>query len=405
MSQLLIRPGHNDHRLVESVLAPGGVVKNLRPVIGQLVLDAPLAASQPLFAAAAQNSGTPVLIDPLTFLLQTEVDPSDSWSKLPFAIAREVELDTWQDLSFQDHLVKETVRFQLEHGATSIIPPYPLIGDDSDLVDVAIDLMRRTRKWLSKDGTRMPLVPVLCLSRPRRVSDVPWHKRLQILTAGAQEVRAGSVALAISGTGSADDSYDAVHTVVSGTRYVAQQDLRVVAWRQGLLGPAAVAAGATGYECGIGSRERCDVRGLQQRRKPRLKKGSGGAPPGIYIELLGRSLPRKLFEKLAQDRQVQARLVCTDHACCPDGLDSTLADSRRHAIVSRARGLSELDAMPSSAWRLNAIAREAERGALLAELATKTLQEAGSTDRVQAKALNSIASVADFMRQEGDQVA
>lgn len=47
MSKLLIRPGRNDHRVVEDLLVAGGGIRRLRPVINRLVLDAPVASSRP----------------------------------------------------------------------------------------------------------------------------------------------------------------------------------------------------------------------------------------------------------------------------------------------------------------------------------------------------------------------
>jgi hypothetical protein len=61
----------------------------------------------------------------------------------------------------------------------------------------------------------------------------------------------------------------------------------VIAWQQGVLGEAAVAAGAIGYETGLGWRERCDLQGaMSAHRQP--PSGNFGARP-VYIPALNLS--------------------------------------------------------------------------------------------------------------------
>lgn len=409
MSELLVRPSHNDHRLVAALLAPGGGgVVHLRPAIGRLVLDATVAATQPAFAAAARESGTPVLVDPMTFLLQTELAPTDGWvTRTPFGVAQAIDATAWHEPARLAKLVELCVDFQLVSGASIVVPPYPLVTDDPAWLEAAKLAVRATVRHLDSRGLRMPVLPVLCFQRPRAREGHSWSSRLQGLIDVCKDAGVRSVALAVSGTGSASDGYDGVHRVLAGVRTIVAQDLDVIAWRQGLLGPAAIAAGALGYECGIGLREHCDIRALQDARKPKDNEDSKGfaRAAGIYVEVLGRSLARPVAQALAADPQMRPRLLCHDTTCCPDGLSSTLEDPRRHAVLARSRALAALDAMPSPQWRLNAVARDAERGALLAELATRSLRDAGRRDSVPSTALNAVVSVADYLRQEDERVA
>ncbi len=62
-SELLIRPGQNDHEVVANLLAPGAAAVLLPrdgPVIGRLVVDAQVAPRRPEFAEAAATAGIPV---------------------------------------------------------------------------------------------------------------------------------------------------------------------------------------------------------------------------------------------------------------------------------------------------------------------------------------------------------
>lgn len=405
MSELIIRPGHNDHRVVDDLLVPGVGVRALRPVIGRLALDAPLAAARDDYARAAEASGTPLLIDPLTFLLQDDVATNDAWSNLPFGRADAISISELSDPSVQRRLIELVVTFEIRRGATAIVPPYVLVNDDPQWLAIATDLLARTRDYLDDQGIRLPVVPVLALTRPGRLSVVPWRSRLDRMVAVATEIESERIALAISGTGGPDDGQQRVHLVMSTVRRLAQQGASVIAWRQGFLGLGATAAGAVGYECGIGLRERCDLRGLQVSRRPG-REGSRFSPPaGVFIQPFGRSLKRSVARELLDDRQLRPRLVCDDEQCCPRGADSTLQDPRRHAILARSGALHALDRMPSAQWRLNSVAREADSGAVVADLATRVLQSAGRRDRVTSTGLNALAIVADFLRQEADRVA
>src|SRR5687768_16734884 len=85
-SELLIRPGYNDHDAVADLLAPGGAATLLpgrSTPIDRLVVDAHLAKRRPQFAAAAASAGVPLLVDPLTHFWQGQLRDSDPWASLP----------------------------------------------------------------------------------------------------------------------------------------------------------------------------------------------------------------------------------------------------------------------------------------------------------------------------------
>ncbi len=88
-AELLIRPGHQDGRVIADLLAPGGAGRTLgaRCPISRLVLDAAIAHAQPGLAENAHAAGVSVVVDPMTFLLQCQTDPDKPWSRLPYADA------------------------------------------------------------------------------------------------------------------------------------------------------------------------------------------------------------------------------------------------------------------------------------------------------------------------------
>ena len=71
-SELVIRPGGNDHQVVADLLAPGnssGVGSRQGPLISRLVVDAHVAVKRPAYSQVAGGAGIPYLVDPLTPLL------------------------------------------------------------------------------------------------------------------------------------------------------------------------------------------------------------------------------------------------------------------------------------------------------------------------------------------------
>src|SRR5215217_4614467 len=121
--ELLIRPSLNDHKVVADLLAPGGT-PGPRP-ISRLVLNAADAPRRPIFGELAAKTGTPLIVDPLTTLLQCPVDPEDPWVReVPFGRADVLEPHTLANPFILDKIVSEVVEFQISQGATGIVPPY-----------------------------------------------------------------------------------------------------------------------------------------------------------------------------------------------------------------------------------------------------------------------------------------
>jgi hypothetical protein len=71
---------------------------------------------------------------------------------------------------------------------------------------------------------------------------------------------------------------------------------------------------------------------------------------------------------------------------------------RQHALGPGLRDLDQLRAMPDSAWRLNHIARRAERAAVDARTANEVLEHAGVAERLHEESFRSLATVADAVR-------
>jgi hypothetical protein len=185
-------------------------------------------------------------------------------------------------------------------------------------------------------------------------------------------------------------------------RHLRSAGTRVIAWREGAYGPALVAAGLDGYECGMGTGEQANVRGFMNTRKPRKDDGTPFAARGIYIPALRRSVPPKVARVLLDDRRLKGRLICDSVRCCPHGAESMLVSKGRpHAVRARARELEELADIPSEPWRLNHIAKQAASAYVTATKANEILAAAGLANRIKTEGYVALEQVAEFLRTQG----
>jgi hypothetical protein len=403
-AELLIRPGRNDHLVLQDLLAPGGAAVLLpsnRPLVSRLVLDAHLALRRPDLSDAAAAAGTGVLIDPLTPLWQGDLRPEDPWSKLSFGVAERLSPSDFST-DRRDAVVASVVDFQLGHGATAIIPPYTYSQSPLDpWFEITLGFIRATARYMRHEGIHLPLVPVFCAQLKGFGRERTWRVGVDRFVHVALDVGPQLIALCLSPTGGPRDSYEKILRLFLAGRRLKSTGSRVVGWRQGIYGPALVAAGLDGYETGIGTREQSNLAGMISSRKPKpagAKRRASGGLPGVYLEPLGRSVPSPIAETLLGSRAMRPKVMCDDERCCPDGAGSTLDHRAAHAVRTRARQLAELDAQPAP-WRLHQIAKSARSAAGLAAQANRVLAEAGLKDRLHGEAMQALAQVAEFLGQ------
>ena len=167
---------------------------------------------------------------------------------------------------------------------------------------------------------------------------------------------------------------------------------------------ALAAAGASGYETGIGVREGLHYVQLAQSKKPRIRSDDNAPrmPAFVYLSEFGRSIPRRAARVLLEHPVLAGSLVCNpDNLCCLDGTDSMITNWREHTIRERSRELLHLGAMPpATAWRMHQIEQKAERAHVLASTANEVLSRAGADIRIPADTFASLQRVAATMRVE-----
>jgi len=398
MAELLIRAAMNDHLVVSDLLAAENRPRLTarRPPIAQLVADAHVAEARPQLAELAQGAGVPYLVDPNTPLLQSEVDPNDRWVQLSFGDTSALEVS---DID-RGRLVAEVVDFQVDKNATTIIPPYFYSSSPNDpWFALSINLIRQTAEYLSANDIRLPVLPIMCAQLQSFGNELNWSAGVDRFVATVIDLDLGMMALCFSPSGDGKDGYGKVRHLFDTARRTKVGELRVVAWHQGIYGPGLVAAGLDGYECGMGTGEQSNVARQQSSRKPRqdASRGGGGGT-GIYIETLGRSVPRRVGQILLGETSMRAKVMCEDEGCCPS-VSATLDHPRHHAVRSRARFLAKLAEQPHDHWRLNHIAREATSAVTIANQANRVLEREKVKGRIRTSNLQAIAEVASFLAE------
>jgi hypothetical protein len=401
--QLLVRPGFNDHEAVADFLAPSHGIHQ-EPLFQRLVVEAQTAVRRPRFAEAAAQAGLPLLIDPMTVIGQGRVRQTDPWLALPFAESAQLR----GPLSSADiaKLVREVIEFELSHGATSIIPPYYYASSPTDAAfHLNLRLIQETADLLQGGGIDVPLVPVFCGQLHSFALDEAWDAGLQRFINFVQDTNTELVGLCLSPLGNGKERVGKLLSFFRSAQRVGRS-VSIVGWRQGVYGPALMAAGASGYETGLATSEQCDIPAIVSRRR-RERKNSRGGGPGIFIEAFGRSVPLAVSDVLMGDDQLRAQLMCVDATCCPDGLESTISDKRGHALRSRARQLREFERQPHQRWRLYQVERSAYNAVTLAHQANQILDQTELKPRVHETGMAALGEVARIIREqeEGHQVA
>jgi hypothetical protein len=179
--------------------------------------------------------------------------------------------------------------------------------------------------------------------------------------------------------------------------WVQLRDYPVIAWQQGHLGEIAVAAGAFGYECGIGWREGCNLgTAANAHRKPQ-KPGPRAARP-VFISRLSRSVPKRSLQAIREQRDLWMRMICTDAECCPPGGAAMLNDARAHAIVQRVKRLDQLARIDRPVWRWQHLAGAADDGLDLAARINRRAQTLSEISHVDGSALAAIRAVSHARR-------
>lgn len=359
MSELILRAGHNDHRVIEQLLTdPTALPTRSASHMKRVVVEAPAAASTTVYASAARDSGVQLLIDPMTHLLTSEQDPEDSWARLPFTGGPSPRpVAEFKHASDRAQLIEEVVEFQLDHGATAIIPPYLHLEEPSGTAAAVVQrFVRETADYVHSDlGMEIPIFPILSVDRTGVPLDrTAWQAGMgKLLRTMTHRANGGPFALALSGSASRANTTN-LHVRTRIWRRTAAVG-PFIAWGCGDLGLLAVAMGAAGYSTGMCTGERYNAPGSARNRAPGTKE-PGPRHVGAYVDLLGVSLGLGAVRELVDlgPATLRGDLSCLDPTCCRQGITTMLEGGRRqHAARRRLADLDDLDAIGARGWRLH----------------------------------------------------
>lgn len=371
MVDLALRPAHNDHRVLGDLIAEGvaGWSGRGRPTFDRLILDASVAVSQVQLSKDAAAAGIPVLVDPMTYLSQYDTS-GHSWSDLPFGAAEPWGRSELSTKAARRKMAEQVVEFQLTHGATMIIPPYFYCRDPRDpLFSHSLNAIRETREYLEDSGlSGYSMFPVFCGRVDSFSHPDSWPQGLDWFAQVSREEGAGSVAVQLSPVGDFSDSYAKLFYFFRSVQRMQESGLDTHVWRQGALGQALVAAGATGYETGLQYGNKTNLSSLASNRRvretePDRKSGGGGGQ--VYLSSIGRWISSRQASQVLAHPSTRDALLCDDPInCCSGGFGDTLTNRREHAVRSHSRGLARIAAMPPHvAWRMHQVAKDATDGA------------------------------------------
>ena len=364
----------------------------------RLVVDAhvPLTAQGAGIAPVARQAGVPFLIDPETYYLQDNQSVDAPWCKVPYANSKLMTSSDLATSAAQDDLIRTAVNYQLENGATAVIAPYvhiekPALGWEQ----VQEGLWRRTADYLRRANINVPVIAVAALGW--RCMTPTSRKELTGLWSGLAALAPAEVAIAASKAHAGANPTDRIAELLLLVRDLSR-DYTVTMWQQGALGEACVIAGATGYECGIGRREKCDL----QNRMGQYRKSSpsGPRPPrNIYIHQVGQAVSKRRLELARSNRSLWSELVCHTPGCCaPAGAD-LLGDARRHSIITRAHALADLRTTAAPRWQWNQLAQRLEHGIALAERINELGPSTSKMPKVDTSVLHALYEIADSRRR------
>lgn len=350
MAELLIRAGLQDVAFVERVMSGP---RDRRP--DRLVVDAHVAVKDSRISEAALTAGVPFMIDPQTHFWQDVQHPHDAWANLPFGRPGAMTPSDFLRPGVASALASAAIRFQLDHGARALLLPYVHIErTNTGWVEAQRALWRASDAYLRENRLRLPIIGVLALGW-RLLDRSSWSTGLRPLLAALEPIGITEVALAASKVDQGAHPEERIASMLATIRR-ASKKAPVIAWQQGVLGEVAVAAGAIGYECGLGWRDRCDL-GMSMTRRRRPQAGFGPRP--VFVPPLGRSLAPQRLRAVLGSPTIAASLTCLDVTCCPAGKAALLQDGRGHGLRSRLRDLRSVSAPARAAWRWNQVAIDA----------------------------------------------
>lgn len=332
---LYVRPGRNDHLLLQQLLiegrAPTGLVfdarfgdrhKDLREAAVDVNLDAVADANaQGLWSPLGR---TLFGIDQLPWTWVGDAGDSQLW------------------LTGGDQLASALADYVAHNHFGSVLAPTHFVsGVDDRRLDLDLSLARRLRAVLDQRGLQGRRI-YYPLSMPATALGTAEERAT--LLRKLRNLDVDSVWLRLHPFGTTSSGPLALRRYIAICRDLQSSAIPLVAERTGTVGVLLLSVQAVGgIECGVTLGERFDAK--------RLTRGSTGRepyshPPRVYFAPIGEFVSRKDARDLLARRAIKAALGCPDAGCCRHGPDDMVQDPRRHGLIQRLREVNEVGNTP-----------------------------------------------------------
>jgi hypothetical protein len=324
--------GRNDHKVVEDFLAAG------HRVVDGVTLDAHNVERQRGAIEAAQQAGVPVRLD---LLLERLTNPGFDYGPLSYVPEGRLNKRRLRtNRADRSRLVEESLDFQ-QPVVSQFVAPHFFTADERD-DETVVALAEETLQAVGSSDVRV----VVAANRDRL--DEAEGQAARVLAEGLATVGVSNVELRLSPTGDRDMSLAKLRSIFDLVELFEDNIDTVVLGYQGIIGPAAIAAGLTSaFSVGVGLREKYDYSSLRQPRSG--GDNSYGPQPGVYLPAAGSTVTKKMAVGLYKDPDIRSRLRCP-YSCCKGNIEGPATDPRAHYLHSRASQLTEVLDKPI-AWR------------------------------------------------------
>lgn len=331
---LFLRPGHTDHRVLSQILSEG------RTSMTGVVFDPSFIGPQEELRSEVRQRNLWAILDTRMMELATPSGHTERRSSLPWAGAAPHRP---QDLSGAGgrSAVTAIADFVAKYGFNGVLLGHYLERGARDTwFDIDLSLLRELRRQLDARG-----LEDVSLYYTLAVSTAVFHdatKRAE-LKAGLQGLEVDGLWLRIHPFGAAS-GHLTLQRFIQSCRDLHALNLPLIVEKAGSIGLPLLAFGAvSGIESGVSSGDKFDFSRLS--RPPQDNKGFA-AHARVYLPGLGVFLDRDTASAFFSNRALKANFGCQNTACCRRGSQDTLADPRRHFVLTRMEEVGALSQVP-----------------------------------------------------------
>lgn len=334
---LYIRPGWNDHVVLQQVLVEGHAPTGF-------VFDARFGSRHRELWEATTDAHLDAVLDPGMQELWSPAGRTRSGlMDLPWAgVADEGEPGLRGEGGRQ--LVGQIAQYVTDHGFGAVISPtHYLLGPTDPNLGVDVHLARQLRDNLNARG-RSDVRIYFRVSTAASTLGTPASRSALLAAIANLDVDAVWLRLHPFGTSSAGPL--ALRRYIETCLDLGAMNVPLVGERTGTVGLALLGFNVLGgIECGVTLGEQFDASRLL--RPPRLDGKPFSNPGLVYLAALETFVSRADGRTLLARRATKAAVGCRDSMCCRRGPDDMVRDPRRHGVIQRIRETDEAGATPA----------------------------------------------------------